>query len=31
MIYETQGELERAIEQRERFLELCKDTGNRAN
>ena len=30
MIYETQGELDRAVEQRELFLDLCKDTGNRA-
>lgn len=29
MIYETQGELERAVEQREHFLELCKETNNR--
>lgn len=29
MIYETQGELERAVEQRQMFLDLCKETGNR--
>ena len=29
MIYETQGELDRAVEHREQFLELCKETGNR--
>lgn len=30
MIYETQGELERAVEHREKFLELCKETDNKA-
>ena len=28
MIYETQGELDRAVEHREQFLELCKETNN---
>lgn len=28
MIYETQGELDKAIECRENFLELCKETNN---
>ena len=29
MIYETQGQLDRAVEYREQFLELCKETDNR--
>jgi len=28
MIYETQGEFENAVEHREKFLELCKETNN---
>ena len=28
MIYETQGELDRSVEYREKFLDLCKQTGN---
>lgn len=29
MIYETQGELDKAVEQRTQFLDLCKETNNR--
>ena len=29
MIYDAQGEMDRAIEHRELFLNLCKETGNR--
>ncbi len=29
MIYENQGELDRAIEQRKKFLELCTESGNK--
>ena len=29
MIYETQGDLDKAVEYREQFLDLCKETNNK--